>query len=79
MSTDLTFCTDEELVEELAKRYPHGLIVSGVRDARGDSNSADEARQLWYRNGLTSCIGLATAMQHSMLRIATGEDEHVTE
>ena len=79
MSTDLTFCTDDELVDELAKRYQHGLIVSGVRDARGDSNSTDEARQSWYRNGLIACIGLATAMQRSMIRIATGEDEQVTE
>ena len=51
----------EDLVEELASRFPRGLIVGGARES--SSGSGYEHTYLDYRNGLMSCLGLAETLR----------------
>jgi len=57
MSDELELATTTELIDELAKRFPHGLLVSGLRPVK--ENDHQESCETQWRHGLTACIGLA--------------------
>jgi hypothetical protein len=75
----LEFCTDDDLVDELARRYDRGLIVSGEREAMGKEGSELTDTQSWHRHGFNVCIGLASRLCASLTHEAVGRSEYTTD
>lgn len=56
---DLAFATDEELINELGKRF-EGAIFASEKSSRDDEKSITYRR--WF-GSLTMCVGLAERMR----------------
>ena len=54
-NTDLSFATDEELINELFSRYPYALVAM-ERDAPKEDDHT--ATLMVWRGGLTMALGL---------------------
>lgn len=65
MSTDLELATADELLGELAKRFPLGSLFAGLKQPKTGTDQEDIC--IDYQGGLTVCIGLAERAKGSLL------------
>lgn len=56
--SELSLASDEDLVEELARRWPH-LVVAGVRDS---NRAGTESRMLAWEGSAIQIAGLCTVV-----------------
>lgn len=71
--TGIEIYTDLELVEELKKRFPLGLVVAGVQETEGKVEDRSPDKQTYFMDFqcLTAAIGLCDRTRAILLGVAT--------
>jgi len=72
MSEDLSFVTDDELTEELQKRY-EAVIIAVTRKSRDGGSAYNTV--WWYKGSRAACIGLAEMTKDRLLNHKESEDD----
>jgi hypothetical protein len=70
---ELATYTDIEIVDELKKRFPLGLIVAGVKETEGKSEDRHPDKQTYFMDFqcLTASIGLCDRTKALLIQSAT--------
>tara|TARA_R100001086_G_C11707177_1_gene223094 strand:- start:165 stop:401 length:237 start_codon:yes stop_codon:yes gene_type:complete len=70
---DITDCTDEEIVDELGRRYLGiGLVV--LKEFSDEEGVRNQACQTWFRGGWAQAVGLFRFGEQDILNLRSFPD-----